>query len=267
MKGPRIECNGDFVKINPKLYDVAESVEPFEVQEWEGHKIELYFMNDFTGVQEEFLNKGQFAAWASVDGQNYRLFFEKGYYNTVHDLYTQPINKIWVEFWDKTDVISKRFTTYFTYPLMGIAIVIVILALILQSKVAWFSWVAIGVLLALFVAMLIVNTITRKKITAENVKSRDLIIKLLGEKEFDALIDKQKSYMDQYFDNLYADEDKEESDAENSKENDEIALEDDTKTTEAIEAPIKEENNDTTSSNDEGSEDVNVEEKKDSSNE
>lgn len=190
------------MKINPKLYTVADLVEPFEVQNWDDRKIEMYFMDDFNGVLEEYINKGQFAAWASVDGKNYRLFFEKGYYEEVHDLYTQPINKIWVEFWDKTDVISKKFTNMFTYPLLAVAVIMVILALIFQQK-TFFSWIAIGVLLLLFIVMLVVNGITRKKITQENVKSRDEIIKLVGEKEFDSLIDKQKAYMDNYFDQLY----------------------------------------------------------------
>ena len=193
------------MKINPKLYVVANEVKPLEVQEFNGRKVEVYLMDDFTGIKEEFVNgKGQFAVWASVDGINYRLFLENGYYEAVKDLYTLPINKIWIEFWDKTDEISSKFSKRFIYPIMGIAVLLCIASLALSSVIGDVgTYIMIGVLVLMFIVMIFVNSNTKKKIMAENVKSRELIIKHFGENKFDELIDTQKEYMDSYFDNLY----------------------------------------------------------------
>ena len=196
------------MKINPKLYAVADSVTPVETEEFDGRKIEIYTMDQFTGIREEFVNgKGEFAVWSSQDGTNYRVFIEDGYYKEVKELYEQPVNKIWVDFWDTTDNVSKKFQRFFIYPLMGLAIVLAILAIVFGSmagsSATVFQWVVIALLVALFIAMIVVNYRTKKVIMDENVKSRQLIIDLFGEKKFDELTDRQKAYMDQYMDNLY----------------------------------------------------------------
>ncbi len=196
------------MKINPKLYAVADSVTPVETEEFDGRKIEIYTMDQFTGIREEFVNgKGEFAVWSSQDGTNYRVFIEDGYYKEVKELYEQPVNKIWVDFWDTTDNVSKKFQRFFIYPLMGLAIVLAILAIVFGSMAGSsaivFQWVVIALLVALFIAMIVVNYRTKKVIMDENVKSRQLIIDLFGEKKFDELTDRQKAYMDQYMDNLY----------------------------------------------------------------
>ncbi len=252
------------MKINPKLFAVADGLEPIEVQEFDERKIEIYSMDQFEGIKEEFvMKKGQFAVWSSVDGVNYRLFLEDGYQKRVAELYSAKVNRTWVNFYDTTDAISKKFSNYFVYPLMGIAVLACVLSIFLSKYMpSWTSWVIIGVLAVMFIAMIFVNMRIKKVVLNENTKARQEIIDYLGESKFDALIEAQKSYMDEYYENLYPknEEDADNQAVENTEENKEVAeatennteaeaKEEQTETTNDNEAPLadetKEESNDT----------------------
>lgn len=224
------------MKMNQKLFMVAENVTPIEVQEWNERKIEVYYMDDFEGVKEEFINKGQFAAWASIDGVNYRLFLEKGYHEAVGELYSQPVNKIWVEFWDRTDVIARKFSRKIMLPIMIVCILAVILSFIFGKQLGQAGdIITIVMLVVAFVAMIFSNSFTKKAIMRENVASRDLIIKHLGENKFDKLIDRQKEYMDAYYENLYP-QDEEDEEIEEVEEAEAESIDD--KKEEIVEAEI-----------------------------
>jgi hypothetical protein len=122
------------MKINPKLYEVAEGKTPVEVQDCDGRSVEVFLMNDLEGVKDEYvLGKGQFAVWTSVDGSNYRLYIEEGYYEAVKPLYGSAVNKVWLAFWDVTDAISKKFSRFIIYPLMILAVVLCVLSLVLYK--------------------------------------------------------------------------------------------------------------------------------------
>lgn len=235
------------MKINPKLYHVADQVRPLEVQKIDEREVELYLMGDFNGIKEEFtIGREQFAVWSSEDGVNYRLFLEDGYYNELKELYSAPINKIWLEFWDEAEQISSRHTKRFLYPLMILAVVIGIGSMALASVIGDISnYIAIGCFILMFIGMLASQKMVKNKITKANIASRDRIIKYFGESKFDALINKQSEYMDEFFANLYPEDqnsdddlDDEENDSENT---DALPLVEDNKEVEEIKEEPKEE--------------------------
>lgn len=218
------------MRINPKLFIVGNETEPIDVQEFDGRKIEVFMMDPFPQVKEEFINKGKFAVWSSEDGVNYRVFIESGYYNELKPLYSPEINKIWVDFWDTCEQVSKKMTRYCILPIT-VGAVGGCIGFSFLPKVGMYAMIAVVVVA--FVAMMFCNRLTRKKIYDANVTSVEMIKKALGgTKEFDELIERQKNYMDAYYDSLYPEE---EEDEEESVE------EDAPEKTEALEEPHTEE--------------------------
>ena len=86
--------------------------------------------------------------------------------------------------------------------------------------------------------MIVSQSFTKKKITQENIKSRQKVMDIFGEENFNSLIDKQKNYMDEYFKKLYP-EDEEEFKSEEAPEAEEKTLEEKEESEEVAE--VKEE--------------------------
>ncbi|MCM1130208.1 MAG: hypothetical protein NC310_04825 [Roseburia sp.] len=212
------------MRINPKLFTVANDAEPVDVQEFDGRKIEVFMMEPYPQVKEEFINKGKFAVWSSIDGVNYRLFIEDGYYNELKPLYSQAVNKIWVDFWDTCEGISRKMSRCVILPVTVVAIGGCIGFSFLEKGSLY---AMIAVVVVAFVIMLFCNRLTRKKIYDANAASVELIKKTLGgTKQFDEMLERQKNYMDSYYDSLYPEEEFEEEEDETSpsKEEEEVIL-------------------------------------------
>ena len=216
------------MKINQKLYMLGEAQEPIEVQEFDGRKVELFYLEDEV-VKTDFINKSQFAVWSSLDGVNYRLYLEQGYYNAVPKLYSKEVNQIWLKFWDTTEAITRKTSRFILIPMMIVCIGLCIASFAIQNQIA--SYVTIGVLIAAFIGMLVVNSFTRKKVMQENMNSRNKIAEVLGQDEFDNILKTQKDYMDAYYQAMYPDDEDFEAEEEAKEE----------ATVEAVEEPKAEE--------------------------
>lgn len=198
------------MKINERVFERLNG-EAFEVQtleigqtkkgeEKQTRKVELFFLDDYPDVLDEFTRQGKFAIWSSVDGVNYKLAIEKGYYETLKDLYGVKVNTIWTDFWDECSTISSNFTKRVVIP----GTILVILALIIfyvtlknvNPTVNNVLSIAVGVIY-LFV-ILVFRRITSKNISDANRDALDKIKSYLGEKRFEELLDAQRKYIDDY---------------------------------------------------------------------
>ncbi len=211
------------MRMNPKLFEIANESTPLEVQEFDSRKVEIFDLNEFEGPKEEFIGKGKFAVWSSVDGKNYRLFIEKGYYDALKELYTAPINKIWFDFWDTCESVTKKTSRRVIFPITAVALISCFLVMLIPDKNIQ-MYVILAIVVVAFGVMMFFNRLTKKKIYDANVRGVEDIKKHLGSKKFEYLTEEvRKNYTDAYYDALYPLEEDEEEPTEEVKDTEEVS--------------------------------------------
>ena len=192
------------MRINPKIYHAADGKEAIDVQKLEDERvIEIYSMDDFEDIYNEYTSQSKFYVWSSEDGINYRIYVENGYYEGLKDLYSANINKVWLDFWDECEKIGNKFSKQIIMPLTLLCVIIYLIGV---SVWHWKLWICILILGTFLVLIMFLNRLSKKKISDVNVKSVAEIKKYLGEKHFNELLEFQRGYADAFYERKYPDE-------------------------------------------------------------
>ena len=205
------------MKLNVRVFEVLNG-EPVEVQNLDGHEVKIYILDDYPDVLNEFVNKGKFAVWSCVDGTNYKLAIEKGYYDELRELYSDKVNDTWLKFWDECEKISSTFSKKIVLPATAVIIVIFVVLMALSNKMPGKlgTYLTLGLAIFYVLVILILRKLTTNKINIANQNALAVIKKNLGEAHFNDLLERQRNYIDAYYDTLSA---KEEAEASANEEN------------------------------------------------
>lgn len=205
------------MKLNERVFEVLNG-EPVEVQNLDGHEVKIYILDDYPDVLNEFVNKGKFAVWSCVDGTNYKLAIEKGYYDELRELYSDKVNDTWLKFWDECEKISSTFSKKIVLPATAVIIVIFVVLMALSNKMPGKlgTYLTLGIAIFYVLVILILRKLTTNKINIANQNALAVIKKNLGEAHFNDLLERQRNYIDAYYDTLSA---KEEAEASANEEN------------------------------------------------
>lgn len=205
------------MKLNERVFEVL-SGEPVEVQNLDGHGVKIYILDDYPDVLNEFVNKGKFAVWSCVDGTNYKLAIEKGYYDELRELYSDKVNDTWLKFWDECEKISSTFSKKIVLPATAVIIVIFVVLMAISNKMPGKlgTYLTLGLAIVYVLVILILRKLTTNKINIANQNALAVIKKNLGEAHFNDLLERQRNYIDAYYDTLSA---KEEAEASANEEN------------------------------------------------
>lgn len=205
------------MKLNERVFEVLNG-EPVEVQNLDGHEVKIYILDDYPDVLNEFVNKGKFAVWSCVDGTNYKLAIEKGYYDELRELYSDKVNDTWLKFWDECEKISSTFSKKIVLPATAVIIVIFVVLMTLSNKMPGKlgTYLTLGLAIFYVLVILILRKLTTNKINIANQNALAVIKKNLGEAHFNDLLERQRNYIDAYYDTLSA---KEEAEASANEEN------------------------------------------------
>jgi len=195
------------MKINKQIYNSITST-PFDVQELKnGGKIELHSLNDNESLYNQYAPQAKFAVWSSVDGVNYRLLLEDGYYAVMKEIYSRRVNQRWLDFWDEYDAGRKRTFKFYNVPALALALLAALFLIIFSKKLAAagqsgsiIQWVVLGVAVVGFLGVTFVsNRRLDRLINESNNRALEDIKNIVGHDHFDELMEAQQAYYDEFF--------------------------------------------------------------------
>ena len=179
------------MKFNAKVYSSLTG-EPALIQDLGDKRVEIFYMND-TQFFAQYANKGKLAVWAS-DGKNYRLLIEKGYYESVPEVYSSETNAIWTKYFDTLGSMQRKFNLIF------LLIALALMGLALGLAIA-FDNQTIGIvgLVIVLISTMFQNGFLRKKVSSMSDNLQYDIRNSMGEKVFENAIDTQRKYYDTFY--------------------------------------------------------------------
>lgn len=189
------------MKILPKDYDKAQGT-PFRVEDYRGKKLEFYYLDDRADYRK-FAQRGRFSVWTS-NGEDFRLFVDKGYYEAVKELYENEINTIWLDFtlsiYGEQKKMSKKYLTFSMIMFVSVLILMMVSQMLFSEYVQPISIGAMVVMLiGLFVSSNKQQRELRDYVQGENTKASQMIKDHLGVEKFEEVLKNQELYYQQYF--------------------------------------------------------------------
>ncbi len=214
------------IKINQKYFNQVQG-EPIEVQDINGEKVSIYYLDE-QPFYNEFIGRGKFFFWSSC-GNDTKLIIESGYYNVMKDLFQKDVNKYWLEYYNRAEEVNRKARNRAVYPLTIGYVIFFVLYMVFLSKIEWFQqamWIIfIGIIIVMFVGMNKISKYIRNRIDLINDEIIKKIKKVIGKKEYENLLKEQEKYRNYFYRD--PDEEQEEIDIENNEEENNILEEND----------------------------------------
>ncbi len=193
------------MKINAKYFNLITS-EPKVVHDVENGIVEIHSLNEFPSLYNVYIQKGKFTCWVNngtkQDGKDlYKLLIEDSFYTELKDLYGKRVNNAWIGYYNDLDFSGKKFMKCVFVP---VSIVVLLgfgaVTFFVPAEQSNLQMILGGSMVAIF---FIVNVIMHKKRNKSFVdKNREVIenIKnILGHEKFNATLDKQEAFMDEFY--------------------------------------------------------------------
>lgn len=189
------------MKMLPKDYAKAVGT-PFRVEKYNDATLEMYYLNDRSDFHK-FASRGRFSVWTS-DGVNYRLFVEKGYYESVTDLYTNEVNTIWLDFTNTIYAQQRKMSRMYMMVSMIVLLIVLGASIGLQQIISdQADNVFLAAMVVLFIGLFVSSNRQQKKlrtlVSDENKKATQLIKDTLGETRFQGILEGQEKYYEAYY--------------------------------------------------------------------